>query len=127
MHTLLHRHGRACPRHPRLYLPSTKTWMPGITGHDEILSAQRLQIDLPVKELRQHCQHGLRALFVPTAMAHVARKFFLDVGPRERLVPAAAEMRLTLLDDTAVVEHRADVSGEIVRIRIVRIDRVAHF
>src|SRR5262245_42209760 len=96
-------------------------------GHDEILSAQRLQIDLPIIKLRQQCQHGLRALFVPTAMANVACKFFLDVGPRERLVGAAAEMRLTLLDDTPVVEHRADVSGEIVRIRIVRIDRVAHF
>src|SRR5262245_64134381 len=60
-------------------------------------------------------------------MAGVACKFFLDIGPRERLLRAAAEMRLALLDDTTVVEHRANVSGEIVGIRIVGIDLVAHF
>jgi len=24
-----HRHGRACPGHPRLYRSESKTWMPG--------------------------------------------------------------------------------------------------
>src|SRR5262249_53160052 len=107
--------------------PRKKTWMAGTSRAMTKLSPQECKIDLPVIELRQQCQHGPRASVIPTAMAGVACKFFLDIDPRERLLRAAAEMRLALLDDTAVVEHRANVAGEIVGIRIVGIDLVAHF
>ena len=68
-------------------------------------------------------QRRLRLRLVPAAVAAVERELVLDVGARQRLLRAAAEMRLALLDHAAVGERRADMAGELVRIGIVRIDR----
>ena len=45
---------------------------------------------------------------------------------RERLVRAAAHVRLALLDHAAVAQRGADVAGEGLRIGILRVDPVAH-
>ena len=58
-------------------------------------------------------------------MAAIERELVLDIGARQRLIRAAAEMRLAFFDHAAVVERRADMAGEFVRIGIVRIDVVA--
>src|SRR5262245_28183754 len=90
------------------------------------LPLQPRQIDpaivKPGGELQR--RRGLR--IIPAAMPAAQREFVLDVRARQRLVGAAAHMRLALLDDAAVVELGADVAGELVRIRIGGIDHVAH-
>ena len=60
-------------------------------------------------------------------MLRVERELVGHVLPRQRLLRAAAQIRLPLLDHAAVVEGGADVAGVIVRIRIVRIDHELHF
>ena len=95
-------------------------------AHD-VLPPQWRKIDLAIVKLRQQLERGGAARLIPAAVARVEHEFLLDVGARQRLAGAAAEMRLTLLDDTAIIEHGADVAGESFRIRIVRIDHVAHF
>src|ERR1700754_4031890 len=73
------------------------------------LSLQRLQIDGPAVELRQQGQCRRTALRIPPAVAGIERELFLEIGAREGLVRAAAEMRLTFFDHAAVVEHGANV------------------
>src|SRR5947208_7204424 len=63
--------------------------------------------------------------FLPAAVQAVQAKFFLDVGARQRLMGAAAQMRLPLFDDLPVLQPRAHVAGELVRVEILRIDLVA--
>ena len=58
-------------------------------------------------------------------MLRVEQKLLLDVGAGQRLIGAAAEMRLTFLDHSAIVEDGADVPREGTWIRIIRIDLVA--
>src|ERR1043166_190465 len=65
---------------------------------------------------------GLR--LAPSAMAAIERELGENVGARERLLGAAAKMRLALLDHLAVRERHADVAGELVRIGIGRVDAV---
>src|ERR1043165_1553755 len=89
-------------------------------------SAQPLQIDAPIIERFRQANRLFRARLVPAAMAAVERELLLDVGARQRLLGPAAEMRLALLDDAAVIERRTDVAGELVRIAILRVDAVAH-
>src|SRR4029079_9040126 len=63
-------------------------------------------------------------LFVPPAVASIEYEFLLDVRARERFVRPAAEMRLSLVYNGAMVKYRANMAGEIVRIGIIRIDHV---
>src|SRR5437868_15167111 len=88
--------------------------------------SQPHQIDAPIIERFRHAERLFCARLIPAAMAAVQRKFFFDVGAAERLLGAAAEVRLAFLDDAAVGERRANVSGEFVRVWILRIDTVAH-
>src|SRR3954454_14493592 len=89
-------------------------------------SAQGGKFELAVIQRPQQRQRPLRARGVPSAVAGIEHEFLLDVVAGERLVGAAAQMRLALLDDATVGKQRADMSGEIVGIRILRIDPVAH-
>src|SRR6516165_2344861 len=89
--------------------------------------AQHRKVDFPIKQRAHQRERGLRPRRIPAAVAGVERELLLDVAARQRLVGAAAHMRLALLDHAAVGEQRADVAGEIVGIRIVRVDLVAHF
>src|SRR5262249_55117003 len=91
------------------------------------LSPQERQIDFSIEQLCKLRNRRRGTLLIPSAMASIEHEFFLDVRARERFVRPAAEMRLSLLYDGAVVEYRANVAGEIVRIRIIRIDHVTDF
>src|SRR5262245_46752367 len=90
-------------------------------------SAQQRKVDFPIKQRAHQRERGLRPRRIPPAVARVERELLLDVAARQRLVRAAAHMRLALLDHAAVGEYRADVAGEIVGIRIGGVDLVAHF
>src|SRR2546430_670785 len=68
-----------------------------------------------------------RARRIPAAVAGVGAELALDLFARERLVYAAADVRLALFEHAAVREGHLDMSGVSLRIRIVRIDDVAHF
>src|SRR5262249_37202789 len=103
-------------RHPKHF--------PGMTKN---LSPQERQIDFSIEQLCKLRNRRPGTLFIPSAMARIEHEFFLDVRARERFVRPAAEMRLSLLYDSAVVEYRANVAGEIVRIRIIRVDHVTDF
>jgi hypothetical protein len=41
-------------------------------------------------------------------------------------VRAATQVRLALLDHSPIGEHRADMTGEVVGLRVGRVDLVAH-
>src|SRR5262249_26982528 len=90
-------------------------------------SAQQRKVNPPIKHRAHQRERGLRPRRIPPAVARVEHELLLDVAARERLVRAAAHMRLALLDHAAVGEQRADVTGGIVGVRIVRVDLVAHF
>src|SRR5262249_17032805 len=84
-----------------------------VLSHDPRLSSQERQIDFALVKLCQLFECGSGAFIIPTAVANIARKLLFDVGPRERLVGTATEIRLPFLDHTSIVEHCADVPGEI--------------
>ena len=63
---------------------------------------------------------------VPTTMLGVERELVDHVLPGQRLLRAAAEPRLPLLEHAAVVERGAEMSRVIVRIGIVGIDYEFH-
>src|SRR3954451_23792771 len=88
--------------------------------------AQGGKIELAVIQRPQERQRPLRTRGVPSAVAGIEHEFLLDVAAGERLVCTAAQVRLALLDHAAVGKQRADMPGEIVGIRILRIDLVAH-
>src|SRR5260370_3279934 len=69
----------------------------------------------------------MRPRRIPSAVVRVEHELLLDVAARERLVRAAAHMRLALLDDAAIGEQRADLAGEIVGVRIFWVDPGAPF
>ena len=62
----------------------------------------------------------------PAAVGTVPQEFFLDVGARQRLVPAAADMRLPFFQHRAVFQANANMPGVLIGIAVVRIDLVAH-
>src|SRR5262249_46433008 len=103
-------------RHPKHFAGMTKN-----------LSPQERQIDFSIEQLCKLRDRHRGTLFIPSAMASIEHEFLLDVRASERFMRAAAEMRLPLLHDSAVVEYRANMAGEIVRIRIVRVDHVTNF
>src|SRR6476469_6613420 len=88
--------------------------------------AQEFQIDLTAIKLCKPLERIARTLGIPAAMAKIQFEFFLNVGARERIPRTPAEMGLPFLDHASIIKHRTDVAGEIIRIRIIRIDDVAH-
>ena len=62
----------------------------------------------------------------PAAVGAVVPELVLDVGARQRLVRAAAQVRLALLQHGAVLHPHADMPGVFVGVRVVRVDLVAH-
>src|ERR1051325_6989148 len=90
------------------------------------LSPQRGQIDPPAKYVGCKLERRLRTRRIIAAVARVEQEFVFDVLAAQRLVRAAAHVRLALLDHAAVAQGHADVAGEVVGIRIVKVDAVAH-
>src|SRR3954452_21371797 len=60
-------------------------------------------------------------------MMGVQPEFLGDILPAQRLMRAAAQMRLPLLDNAAVLRRGADMAGIVRWIGIARIDDVLHF
>src|SRR5688572_5269714 len=82
-------------------------------------AAQQLQIQGAVEEFRYGPEKHFCAVTRPVAVFAVAEKLVFDVSAGERLVRAAADMRLAFLQHAPVFERHADVTGERFRIRIV--------
>src|SRR5262249_46675016 len=78
------------------------------------LPAEDVKIDGAVEHRARQLERGIDAAGIPAAVLGVEDEFLLDVAPRQRLVSAAAQMRLAFLDRAAVAQGRADVTGEIV-------------
>src|SRR5260221_14105157 len=74
----------------------------------------------------RECEPCVGARAVPAAVGAVGAELLDDFRARERLVAAAAEMRLALLDDAPVGERHLHVAGELVGVGILRIDHIAH-
>src|SRR6476646_7260054 len=89
------------------------------------LSLQRGQIDPSAEYVGCKLERGLRTRRIIAAMTCIEQEFVFDVLAAERLVRAAAHMRLTLLDHASVAQGHADVAGEVVWVRIVGIDAIA--
>src|SRR5262249_57239876 len=87
-------------------------------------SAQQRKVDPPIKHRAHQRERGLRPRRIPAAVARVEHELLLDVAARERLLRAAAHMRLALLDHVATGEPRADVAGVIGGVRGVLGDLV---
>ena len=60
-------------------------------------------------------------------MLCIEREFVDNVLPGQRLLRAAAQMRLALLDHAAVLHDGSDMAGIAVRVWILGIDHVFHF
>src|SRR5579872_7587860 len=88
-----------------------------------VLRTQRAQINFPAIKPRQQLQRHLTLGLAPAAMLGIERKFVDNVRPRERLLRAAAQMWLPLLDHAAVLQRRADMTGIVVRVGVVEIGR----
>src|SRR4051794_21007790 len=76
------------------------------------LTAQFLQIDGPVVQRLRALRRGAVFPPPPPAVAAIERELVLDIGARQRLPGAAAEMRLALLHNATIGERHADVAGE---------------
>src|SRR4051812_46583282 len=90
------------------------------------LSLQRGQIDPSAEYVGRKLERGLRTRRIIAAVARVEQEFVFDVLAAERLVRAAAHVRLALLDHAAVAQCHADVTGEVIGIGIVGINAVTH-
>src|ERR1700719_3853161 len=90
------------------------------------LASQRAQIDTAVVESRQQPQGRIALRFGPAAMPGVEREFIGHILPGQRLLRAAAHVRLPLLDHAAVLHGRPDMAGIVVWIGILRVDHKLH-
>src|SRR5687767_2588945 len=90
-------------------------------------SAKRRKVDprAVVSRLRPR-QELARLSLLPPAVRAVQPELLLDVSARERLADPAAHMGLSLLHHTSIAQLDADMPREPVRVRILRIDLVAH-
>src|SRR5215510_14551013 len=95
--------------------------MPSVTSPPE-----NFEIDVAVEQRACQRQRGVDPLALPTAMAGIEPELVLDVAAGERLMRAAAQMRLALLDRGPVAQSRADMAGIVRRIGILGIDHVFH-
>src|SRR6266446_6816850 len=76
------------------------------------LPPQRREVDRPRVERPHQLQRLADALRAPSPVPCVEGELVLDVRAGERLVRAAAQVGLALLDHAAVGEGGADVAGE---------------
>src|SRR4051812_14244963 len=90
-------------------------------------AAQTAQVYWTLEELRYRFQEGIGPLLRPAAEFDIAAELVFDLLPGQRFVRAAAYVRLALFDRATILERHAYVSGIRLRVRIVRIDYVAHF
>src|SRR5205085_11765125 len=91
------------------------------------LSAQRRKVDAAPVERRQQLQGSVALRLCPAAVRGIEGKFVDHVLPCQRLLGAAAQMRLPFLDDAAVVQGDADVAGIATWIGILGIDHELDF
>src|SRR5437016_5023895 len=91
------------------------------------LATETRQIDGFIESLSCELQELFRARRVPAAVPGIGAELALDLFARERLMHAAADVRLALFEHAAVTERHFHVAGVGLRIRIIRIDDVTHF
>src|SRR5882762_5299239 len=91
------------------------------------LPAETRQIDGSIESVPCELQKPLGARRVPAAVCRVGAELALDLLALERLVHAAADMRLALLEHAAVPEGHLYVAGVGLRVRIVGVDDVTNF
>src|SRR5262249_22372727 len=89
-------------------------------------SAKSGQIDRAAEAARCEVDKAGGAFGGPAAVGAVEPELLLEVRTRQRLVRAAAEMRLALLVHLAVLHPHAHVAGELIGVRVVGVDLVAH-
>src|ERR1700741_853564 len=82
------------------------------------LRAERRQIDSRVEGLSRKGEETFRLRRAPAPIGAVQPELLLDVGARQWLVPTAAQVPLALLQRAPVLQPRAHVTGDFVRIRI---------
>ena len=85
---------------------------------------QRTEVQFSIIQPARCRERGIDPVTPPSAVTAAQSKLLFDIGARERLLRAAAHMRLAFLQHSAVVETHTDVAGERARIRIVGIDNV---
>src|SRR6266852_4802539 len=90
------------------------------------LPSEDRQVDGTVPQSARQREGRRDAAVGPAAGARVAAELLFQLGPGERLAGAAAQVRLALLEEIAAGEPGAQVSGVLERIRVGRIDLVAH-
>src|SRR5438552_4489722 len=99
----------------------------GILPKRPTLATETRQIHRLIESAPCELQKPYCARRVPAAVPGIGAELALDLFARERLMHAAADMRLALFEHAAVREGHLDVAGVGLRIGIVRIDDVAHF
>src|SRR6185503_3315194 len=90
------------------------------------LAAKSSEIHLAIEGLLGESEKPVRERSVPAAIGGVAAELALDILARQRLVHAAADMRLAFLEHASVLERHFHVAGIARRVRIVRVYAVAH-
>src|SRR5881394_3022785 len=98
----------------------------GILAVRRTLATETRQVDRFFESVPCKLQKTVCARRIPAAVRRVGAELALDLFARERLIHAAADMRLTVLEYTPVPQCHFYVAGVSLRIRIVRIDDVAH-
>src|SRR6185436_17659822 len=96
-----------------------------VTSATRPLSSEFIQPDRLVEGAPGKSQEPAGLRFAPAAIGAIELELFLHVGARQRLVNAAAHMRLPLFEYLLVFQRDPDMTGEVVGIGILRVDLVA--
>src|SRR5688572_18788897 len=90
------------------------------------LAAKRNEIERSIEGSFREGEKLSRERIRPAPVRGIAAELALDVLARERLVNAAADVRLAFLEHASVLERHADVAGVRLGIGVIRIHHVAH-
>src|SRR5947208_8960878 len=99
----------------------------GILPKRPMLATETRQIDRFIESVPCELQKPYCARCVPAAVPGIGAELALDLFARERLMHAAADVRLALFEHAAVTERHFHVAGVASWIGVVRIDDVTHF
>src|SRR5439155_9216460 len=99
----------------------------GILPKRPMLATETRQIDRFIESVPCELQKPYCARCVPAAVPGIGAELALDLFARERLMHAAADVRLALFEYTPVPQCHFYMTRVSLRIRIVRIDDVTDF